>query len=544
MIQPVDIDTAFDPKLLGAALGDDPLTWQTWRSTLKAAFGIELNREEARAFASVAGNRKPPTQKVRELWCIVGRRGGKSKMAAAIACYQALFVKHKLSWGEKGMVLVLAMSMDQARVVFDYCVGFLTASEVLAKEVVSMTTSEIRLRNGIIIAVHANSYRSTRGRTIVCCIFDEVAFWRDDRSATPDVEVYTAILSSLLAPKGSPPRMLIGISSSYRRVGLLHQKYRDYFGVDVPDILVIKGTTAQFNLAVDEAAIAVMRAADPTAHRAEWDSEFRDDLSGAFDEAAIDRAINRNRPLELPPLPGVIYYAYTDPSGGAVSGDGYSLCIAHKADGKYIIDLVRVTYGPFNPYEVTKAYAALCQQYGTARITGDGYAKEWTQQAWRDAGLSFVLSDLTASEQYGEAEPIFMRGLVELPLHEAMIREFRLLERDLGSSNVKEKIGHPRGVRDDLANSVCGCLRLLAKPGINWDFVDGPDIDASGPANPSQSYAELMAQRAASPSNTAESEAENRAWRRSQYFRQVLGLNSGSGRQINWAALPRQMTWR
>ncbi|MGP0082770.1 MAG: hypothetical protein ACLP0B_03935, partial [Steroidobacteraceae bacterium] len=91
------IDKAlFDPALLGAALGDAS-SWTTWRCVLKAAFGLDLNRDEARAFAAVAGSRAPPRKRVRELWAIVGRRGGKSRMAAAIAVYLACFVKHKLA---------------------------------------------------------------------------------------------------------------------------------------------------------------------------------------------------------------------------------------------------------------------------------------------------------------------------------------------------------------------------------------------------------------------------------------------------------------
>jgi phage terminase large subunit-like protein len=155
---------------------------------LRAAFGLKLDAKQREIFAAISGGRAPPTKRVRELWAMVGRKGGKSKIAAAIAVFQALFVKHKLSRGEKGVVLVLAMSMDQAKVVFDYCVGFLTASKHLQQEIRSMTTSEIRLRNGITIATHANSFRSVRGRTLCCCIFDEVAFWRDDTSAQPDKE--------------------------------------------------------------------------------------------------------------------------------------------------------------------------------------------------------------------------------------------------------------------------------------------------------------------------------------------------------------------
>ena len=108
------IDRALcDPALLGAALVDSA-SWQVWVVVLKAAFGIELDEQEARIFASIAGERQPPTQRVRELWAIVGRRGGKSRIAAALAIYLALFAEHRLARGERGIVLVLAASRDQA----------------------------------------------------------------------------------------------------------------------------------------------------------------------------------------------------------------------------------------------------------------------------------------------------------------------------------------------------------------------------------------------------------------------------------------------
>ena len=166
------IDRALtDPRLLGAALGPAE-TWRTWRIVLKSAFGLELNREEARAFAAVAGSRSPPTRRVRELWAIIGRRGGKSRMAAAIACFIACFTHHKLSPGERGMVLVLASSVEQARVVYGYCLAFLRGSPVLQREIDDVTRGEIRLKNGIVIAVHSNSFRTVRGRTLCAVIFE------------------------------------------------------------------------------------------------------------------------------------------------------------------------------------------------------------------------------------------------------------------------------------------------------------------------------------------------------------------------------------
>jgi hypothetical protein len=37
--------------------------------------------------------------------------------------------------------------------------------------------------------------------------------------------------------------MLTGISTPYRRLGLLHQKHRDHFGVDDDNVLVVQGTS-------------------------------------------------------------------------------------------------------------------------------------------------------------------------------------------------------------------------------------------------------------------------------------------------------------
>ena len=454
---PMTIDQALlDAELLGAVLGE-PGSWSPWIACLRAAFGLPLDDEQTKLFNAVAGDRGLPLKRVRELWAIVGRRGGKSKMAAAIAVYCAVFLKHKLSRGEKGMVLVLAMSLDQARVAFDYALEFLQASKYLRKLIKSTTTTEIRLKNGITIATHANSFRSIRGRTLVAAIFDETAFWRDDSTATPDLETYTAVLPSLLTTNG----MLIGISSAYRRSGLLYNKFRDYFGQDNPDILVVKGSTQTFNPTVDNEALQAMRAADPIAAPSEWDSEFRSDLAGFLDDHVVDRAVNELRPLELPPAQyGVFYRAFVDPSGGASSGDAYSIAIAHRDGEHVIIDLVRGVTGPFDPKQVTEEYAALCKQYRIGTVTGDRYAKEWVQTAWRNTGVSYVQAELTASELYLEAQPVFNRGLIELPPDPILIRELKLLERRPGLMG-KEAVSHPRGVHDDRANAVAGVIRVL-----------------------------------------------------------------------------------
>ena len=461
-----------DQRLLGAALGD-AASWETWVAVLKAAFGMVLDAGELATFAGVAGGRAPPKQRVRELWAIVGRRGGKSRVAALIGVYMATCVRHALAPGEAGMVLLLASTQDQARIVFGYCKAFLEASPVLRKEIVDATRWEIRLLNGITIAVHAGNYRSVRGRTLVGCIFDECGFWRSDDSVAPDVETYTAVLPALLTTNG----LLVGISTGYRRAGLLFTKHRDHFGIDSADMLVVSGATTTFNKTISEANIAALRATDPAAGRAEWDGMFRDDIGTFLDDEMIDAAVEHGRPLELPPRKGFDFRMFIDAAGGAAGGDAYACAIAHREGERVILDAIRGVTGRLDPQRVTKEYAALAQAYGIGMVSGDHYAAEWVAASWRDCGVSYQRVEPTGSQIYLETLPLFARGIVRLSNHQVLLRELRLLERRTGRGG-RDVVDHPPHCHDDHARAACGALWLaLGAQAAPWSpdalLVDG-----------------------------------------------------------------------
>jgi hypothetical protein len=472
------IDRALtDKRLLGAALGD-VRSWLTWLTILKATFALPLTEAEREVFAAVAGGRAPPNKRVRELWAIIGRRGGKSRMAAALAVYMALFIPHKLAAGERGMVLVLAASVEQAKTVFGYAKAFITASPVLAKEIDEITTTEIRLKNGVIIATHASSFRTVRGRTLLGCILDEVAYFRDETSAMPDIETYRAVLPGLATTNG----LLVGISTPYRKLGLLHSKHREYFGTDDDDTLVVSGGTKVFNPSISDTVISAQRTADPTAAASEWDAEFRADLTAFLDDQTIDAAIDYGRPLELPPRPGQHYRAFCDASGGR--SDHYTVAIGHTRAGRYVIDALRGAAPPFDPGWVTKDLADLVKRYACHEVTGDNYSAEWTQKAWQHNGLRYVVSELPKSALYLEVLPLFTQGLVSLPDHPRLLRELRLLERRTHRSG-RDTIDHGRNGNDDYANAVAGCLRGLAARG-GFLAISGWESDAEEEPAPVQ----------------------------------------------------------
>jgi hypothetical protein len=219
--------------------------------------------------------------------------------------------------------------------------------------------------------------------------------------------MYRAVRPALLTTKG----LLIGISSPYRKIGLLYQKHRDHFGVD-GNILVVQGSTALFNPTISAAELEEERALDPTAAISEWDALFRNDLNGYLDDESIDRAIDYDRPLELPPQEGVIYEAFVDANAGG--SDAYGACVAHKMGDDYIIDAVHGTYRG-DPQVTTKEYADLFRSYRITKVTGDNFAKEWVAGAWRKLGFEYFQSKKVKSDIYLECIPLWLRGAVHIP---------------------------------------------------------------------------------------------------------------------------------
>ena len=149
----------------------------------------------------------------------IGRRGGKSRNAAAAALYLAIrFDASRLAPGELAVIPVLAADRRQARQVLGYLKG-LCELEEFASYVHRVLRERVELHNGVNIEVQTASYRTTRGYTCIGVVCDEIAFWRtDDGSANPDVEVLQALRPGMATV---PDALLLGLSSPYAARGEL-----------------------------------------------------------------------------------------------------------------------------------------------------------------------------------------------------------------------------------------------------------------------------------------------------------------------------------
>jgi hypothetical protein len=233
--------------------------------------------------------------------------------------------------------------------------------------------------------------------------------------------------------------MLIGIGSPYRRVGLLHQKHRDHFGQDDPEVLVIQAPTEALNPTINAKIIERARKSDPEAALAEWDAQFRSDISALLDDASIDAAVDHSRPIELPPRPAHQYVAFVDASAGR--RDHFTIGIGHREGETFVADVIRGAAPPFDPKQVAAEFAKLARSYRCGAVVGDNYAGEWVASAFRDAGVAYRRAGQPKSQLYLEAVPHFMREAISFPDHHRLIRELRLLERRTSRSG-RDSVDH------------------------------------------------------------------------------------------------------
>ncbi len=457
--QPVSILNALaDPALFAPAF--QPLAhWRASRAFLAALYGLPMSQEDLEIYRKHTSRTAPPCAAAREAWLVVGRRGGKSRISALVAVFIACFYDYStvLAPGERGTVMVLAADRRQARVVFQHIASLINGVPMLQALVVTRSGDKIELANGITIEVHTASFRAVRGYTVVAAICDEIAFWRSEESANPDVEVLNALRGAMITV---PSALLLGVSSPYAKRGALFEAYREHYGRDGDPVLVWQADTRAMNPTASVQLIEDEYARDPSAAAAEYGAQFRQDIEAFISPEALDAVVVAGR-RELDPARGVSYTAFVDPSGG--SGDSMTLAIAHCEKDVAVLDLIREFRPPFSPERVVGEICEVLKRYRVLCVAGDRYGLEWVQERFRTRGFGYEVADKTKSELYRELLPLIHSKKVELLDDRRLIAQLRLLERSTGRG--RETIDHPPGSHDDVANAVAGALVAAAGGG-------------------------------------------------------------------------------
>lgn len=268
---------------------------------------------------------------------------------------------------------------------------------------------------------------------------------------------------------------LICITTPYSRRGATRQAFKDHHGKESDPVLVWAGSSLSMNPSLPEADVRAAYEADELAARAEYGGEFRSDLAAFISEELLDRIIKPGR-LELPPVSGVRYRAFCDPSGG--SQDSYALGIAHAEGDVAVLDKVVEVRPPFSPEAATIALADVCASYNVKRVVGDRYGGEFPRELFQKRGIQYDVSEDVKSDIYLKALPLMTSGKAELLDDARLIKQLRAPERRTGRSG-KDSVDHEARGRDDVANAACGALVLASPRGRGWSS-DPEAMDRAG----------------------------------------------------------------
>ena len=139
-------------------------------------------------------------------------------------------------------------------------------------------------------------------------------------------------------------------------------------------------------------------AEDPARAAAEYGAQFRVDIDSFVSREVIDAAVVVAR-RELPPIDGVHYTAFCDPSGG--SADSMTLAICHVEGGnRAVLDVIRERKPPFSPDDVAKEFANVLKSYNIAAIRGDRYGGEWPRERFRVHNIEYIPAAKPKSDLY------------------------------------------------------------------------------------------------------------------------------------------------
>ena len=469
------IQAVRDPKVFGEHFRGD--TWDPWWAFLAALFALPMTPEQLAIYTKHTGRTTPPSEAVHEAWLVCGRRAGKSFILALVAVYLACFKDWRpfLGPGEVGTIMIIARDRRQARVIKRYVTGLLHAVPMLRQVVEAETTEGIALRNNVTIEIHTASFRAVRGYTLLCALLDEVAFWPSDESSSdPDVEVINALKPGMATIPGA---MLLCASSPYARRGALWDAHRRHYGKDGDPVLVWQAATRDMNATVPQRVIDEAMEEDPARANAEYGAQFRADVEAFINREVVQACISTGT-YERAPLSGTSYKGFLDFAGGS-GGDSLALAIGHKDGTVVVVDALREVKPPFSPEFAVAQLVHLLKGYRLYTVEGDAFGGEFAREPLKKHGISYQLAKKPKSDLYAHhLLPMLNSGRVDLLDHPRAIQQIIDLECHTARAG-RDKIDHPPGGHDDLANAIAGLVARAAGSTYSFagDWVSGADSD-------------------------------------------------------------------
>ena len=358
--------------------------------------------------------------------------------------------------GERGVyVPLIAQDLRGAqRALFAYVQEAVRGSELLAREVVRETNTEIEL-SGVTIAVYPCRPAAVRGIRAACAIVDELAFFTATDGRPQDTEMLRAVRTRLATTGGK----LLILSSPYTQAGALWNLHRRHYGREESPTLVWQATAPEMNSTLSSDYLQRMEQEDPEAYRSEVLGEFRAGVSTFLDPEALADVVEPGV-RERQAVAGVRYFGFVDAASGS-GKDSFAVGIAHRDGERAVLDVIRAWRPPFNPSGVIAEASELLARYRVSEVEGDRYAPGFVAEGFRKHDREYRPAERTTSQVYLELLPLVNAGAVVILDEPHLLRELRGLERRRGTVG-RDRVDHRPGAHDDRAVACAGALVLAA----------------------------------------------------------------------------------
>ena len=231
-----------------------------------------------------------------------GRRGGKSRAAAAAALWQLLLraeLDEYLPPFESRLALCIANSEEQARILLQHALAIVKASPVLGSELTAETQGELVFRGGRVLRSLPCSARTARGLGAAIVVLDELGhFLTTEEGPRAAARVWAAVRPAVAA-FGSDGKVL-ALSTPGDEHGLHEELFAKAEAGELPGAVAFSATTRELNPGISEEFLRGEEAAlGPATFAREYEGKFVAGGSRFFDADEL-RACVPNRREVLP----------------------------------------------------------------------------------------------------------------------------------------------------------------------------------------------------------------------------------------------------
>lgn len=340
---------------------------------------------------------------------VIGRRGTKTTTTSILISYEIYKLLRKYSPhqyynimpNEEISLSCIATNQEQASLLFRHITGHLERADCFKRYRNKATIDYMQLsterdieqfgpgqRPSLRVLASPCSGRGLRGKSNICAIFDEMAYFFESESSTDksDKAVYDAVTPSVArfnSPTGEPHGKIICISSPNTRKGQFYELYQRSFEADCKDLLMIQAPTWEVDYTLSSKYLRAKYAENPLSFKAEFEAQFSDRVYAWIENEQVLR-LNVIEGLKekthsydrFPHFMGVDV---------ALQNDGTAICICHierkdTANGprNFIeMDLVEVRYAKeegkefFTPEEITEWISSYMDKFFIVKGTMD-----------------------------------------------------------------------------------------------------------------------------------------------------------------------------